>query len=473
VDEQVAAGGYLRTMGGTGISGKYLSLWDCTGSCVQVTEDGMNSIGPTDSNGYAGKYWTPSSSYEGIKNYILFFAGDSAYNQSQTPGYALNVIPPQADIDCYNESIRRGFSAGDCYGRGDFIEYHPCLESYSAYDPIGSYGSCSPNSIYNCEACHNCPTSPPSDSVTVGIATVNITGTGRNASTPSSVPGFHRFDEGSNWRSYHMDENRDPLDRCGDRSCGGIFWCWSGLDVKHSWTTSGDQITVTTEMSEKNTNDSLGVGFNFNGSYKFTSVSANASSPELLLQTDTDSQQGSCLTGTKFYGINSGAVAGAWISWTLDMEYCGDGECNCGETCSSCQTDCTCDLNPPVVTIEGVGKAATPNAYLNSDFQVKIRFREPNGGDSGLDVCNYQITNFGNPTPTLNWTSASPCNSSLDSGDIYKTITVGASGQCRVETSDGCTVCAEAYDKSSPTRKYTKVCKTFPIDFTPPTTEIK
>jgi len=98
--EQVAVGGYLRTTGGAGISGKYFSLWDCTGSCVQVTEGGMDSIGPTNSTGYAGKYWAPSNSYEGIKNYVLFFAGDATYNQSQTSAYEFIVFGGAGGFGC-------------------------------------------------------------------------------------------------------------------------------------------------------------------------------------------------------------------------------------------------------------------------------------------------------------------------------------------------------------------------------------
>jgi len=244
-----------------------------------------------------------------------------------------------------------------------------------------------------------------------------------------------------------MDENRDPLDRCGDRSCGGIFWCWSGLDVKHSWTTSGDRITVTTEMPEKNTGDDLGIGFNLSSGYKFTSVSANASSPELLLQTDTDSQQGSCLTGIKFYGINSGAVAGAWISWTLDMEYCGDGECNCGETCTNCQTDCgSCDTTPPTTSIKCNGTTCSTGWY-NTDIAVTLTCGDGTG--SGCDK-TYYCTTGASCTPTTEYTGA------------FNIITEGTNY-----------VRYYSKDKATPVNTESFKPQTIKLDKIPPTTEIK
>jgi len=373
-----------------------------------------------------------------------------------------DILSGGADLDCYNESVRRGFATGDCYKRNDFVEYHPCLETYSAYDPIGSYGSCSPNSIYNCETCHNCPTSPPSDSVTVGSATVNITGTGRDATVPANVPGFHRFDKGTNWRSYHMDENRDPLDRCGNRSCAVILWCWTGLDVKHTWTTTGDQITVTTDMIEKNTSDNLGAGFNLNSSYKFTSISADASSPELFLQTGTDSQQGSCLTGTKFYGINTGAVAGAWVKWTLDVEYCGDGECNCGETCTSCVGDCgSCDTTPPVVSVTSVPLWKRASSYL-----VEITDTEP---ESTLELCRYKIEEWtsggGSYVGTVKAVTDRACNSPIG-------ITAGVSTILNKEAHQAWyKFIATAKNNVLPTEGTNSVWLKF--DFTPPGTTIQ
>ncbi len=273
------------------------------------------------------------------------------YERTGGARVSFDILSGGADVDCYNECVRRGYATGDCYKRNDFIEYHPCKETYSDYDPIGSYGSCSPNFIYNCECCHNCPTAPVNNSVSVGTCTVTITGTGNDVTNPSYVPGFHIFNKDTSWRGYHMDEDRSDPGWCGDRSCLLIAHCFTGLYVKHSWTTAADQITILTEMGDKNTDDDLGIGFNFGSGCKFTSVSADASTPALLLQTGTDSEQGSCLTGPKFYGVKRSAYAGGWVSWTLDLEYCGDGETNCGERCdwsnpndpnkAVCESDCS------------------------------------------------------------------------------------------------------------------------------------
>ena len=167
------------------------------------------------------------------------------------------------------------------------------------------------------------------------------------------------------------------------------------------------------------------------------------------------------------------------------MEYCGDGECNCGEVCdptapgqSGCNATCTSwtDINDPVVTINGVGKASDPNNWLNSGFEVKMTFTELNGGDSGLNTCQYKVVNFGEIPSAIPWVSAVSCNGLTDSGSITKTITVGPSGQCHVENSSGCKVCVKACDKSTPNRcnpENDYFCKYFKIDWTPPTTEIK
>ena len=157
------------------------------------------------------------------------------------------------------------------------------------------------------------------------------------------------------------------------------------------------------------------------------------------------------------------------------MEYCGDGECNCGETCTSCPADCLCDTNPPVVTIEGVGKASDPNNWLNSGFEVKMTFTELNGGDSGLNTCQYKVVNFGVGRTTILWQSVT-CNSLTNStASITLTVGPGLTKDCHVEGSGGCRVYAKARDKignwSNDDEHF--YFKDFKIDWTPPTTEIK
>ena len=384
---------------------------------------------------------------------------------------SFDILISGVDLDCYNECTRRGYATGDCYKRNDFIEYHQCKETYSDYDAVGSYGSCSPNSIYNCECCHNCPTTPVNDSVSVGSCTLSITGTGNDATYPSYVPGFLLFNKDTNWRSYRMDEDRSDLGWCGNRVCGGIFHCYTGLGAKQSWTITGDQITIKTDTLSKDTSDDLGAGFNFNSGCKFTSVSANASTPELLLQTGTDSQQGSCLTGTKFYGIRRSAYASGYTQWTLDIEYCGDGECNCGETCTSCVGDCgSCDTTPPTTSISVKRKSTglpPTESWLRADTYT-IQFTDnDNVGGSGLRNCHYYINscnaNGSNCITPVVSDRTRPCGTPID-------IPLGTSPY----TLEGIRylIYSYVYDNAG-NRSTPDASVVLKTDFTPPGTEIR
>jgi len=366
-------------------------------------------------------------------------------------------------VDCNNECYRRGYAyQADCYPLiGGYI---PCGQSQTDYaDPIGKYGACSGLFVGGCVCCHNCPSSPPSDYVTVGSCSTSITGKGWDA-TDGVIFGYRHLDKDTTWRKFSMDDNP------GDSTCG------DNIELQNSWTVSGDTITVQTDVLGKSATHSLGGGFNFSpGSCKYTvsKVGVAASGNETYTST------GACMTGTNALGITGGAEPGEYVRWFIDMEYCGDGETSCGEVCdpttpgqSNCKADCSGwgDNNPPVVTIVGLDKASDPNAWLNSNFQVSLRFTELNGGDSGLDTCQYKIMNFGTSVPTLDLTSAVSCNSMTDSGSVVKTITVGSSGQCRIENSSGCTIEVYATDKAG---KVASTTRSFKIDWTPPATEIK
>ena len=94
--ESVWVCGILRTTDGTVIPGKTISFWVSTDGGYSKVFD----VGTTDSNGYVCRSWTPDSTYEGVKKYVLFFAGDGAYNQSQTSEYELNVYTPSVFPTC-------------------------------------------------------------------------------------------------------------------------------------------------------------------------------------------------------------------------------------------------------------------------------------------------------------------------------------------------------------------------------------
>lgn len=478
---QVAVGGLLKTAGGTALQGYYFSLWDCTGACVQVTEGGMNSIGPTDASGYAGKYWTPSSGYQGTRNYLLLFGGDGSYNQSQTSNYSLTVtaacaapgIPAnpcsqqsahainfswnavsgatsyrvewcnasynfgdanccsgtcygvtsntqyyayglntqtaykyrvrveaatgcvvpgswssnqqcatlsQDVVDCNNECYRRGYTnPGDCIPlMGGYI---PCGSSQSNYGSlVGKYGACSGLFVIGCVCCHDCPNPSPADYVSVGSCSTAITGKGWDA-TDGVIFGYRGFDKDGTWRSLSMDDNP------GDNTCA------DDLTFKNSWTVSGGTITVQTDITGRGGTHSLGGGFDFNpGGCKYTVSKIGEAGGGNETYTNT----GACMTGTNPLGITGGANPGEYVRWLIDMEYCGDGQCNCGETCTSCLGDCgACDIIPPTTTInikiKSTGVPVSAGTWLpEGTYTVEFNDSDNTGG-SGLKDCKYDV----------------------------------------------------------------------------------
>ncbi len=424
--EQVAVGGYLRkTSDSTGISGQYLSLWDCTGACVKVTEGGMDSIGPTDATGYAGKYWAPSNSYQGIKNFILFFAGVSPYNQSQTSAYGLTIFG----------------------GPGGFGCTITCTEQYASWwtNPyICVYGG------------------PKLAFTTQKVGTVNaIYALAPVESSTDKTECVHQVSEALGWKAGGQGcansrmpsvSNADGLG-CAIRDSYYSFPLCANCWQYGVYDGSEGKCIV---CSGKFENGILGTTLGIYGNPCDTSyvpVTGNGKCESACAVNPNDPNVIAC------------------------DEKLVDGDCGTGKKCDSACQCISIDNNPPVVTINGIGPAIDANPvdgvsdqWLNSNFEVEMRFTEPNAGDLGLDVCNYNVRNIG--VTTRDWTSAVNCNGMFNS-TVRIPITVGLTGVCRTE-GQACTVCAEAYDKLTPTRNHTgDVCKEFKIDLTPPTTEIK
>jgi len=98
------------------------------------------------------------------------------------------------------------------------------------------------------------------------------------------------------------------------------------------------------------------------------------------------------------------------------MEYRGDGECNCGETCTSCQTDCgSCDTTPPTTNIsvkrKSTGETVTGD-WLKADTYT-IQFTDDD--NIGLKTCKYHVykkDDSGNWTiPIVNFDEPRTCSS--------------------------------------------------------------
>lgn len=480
--QQTAVRGYLKTLGGAGISGETLklmyygtdSLWHSTGQ-----------TGATGSGGYMGFYWTPGSFYQGTVSYRLEFAGRGNYNPSQSAGtnltvtatctapglsvspcsqqsahainFSWNVVSGAANYrvewcntsynfgdanccsgtcyavtsntyyyvyglsigtaykfrvrvdsatgcavpgawssnqqcattsqdveDCNLECSRRGYGypRADCYPLiGGYI---PCGQSQTNYgDPIGKYGACSGLFVGGCVCCHDCPSTPPSDYVTVGSCNVSITGKGWDA-TDGVIFGYRHLDKDTTWRKFSMDDNP------GDSTCG------DNLELQNSWSISGDTIIVQTDVLGKSATHSLGGGFNFNPGvceYTVSKIGVAGGGNE------TYTNAAACMVGTNPLGITGGADQGEYVRWLIDMEYCGDEECNCEETCTSCVGDCgSCDTTPPtskIISIKNsVGEYITltnPNKYLKADTYTITTEDSDNTGGSGLNICQLGI----------------------------------------------------------------------------------
>lgn len=248
---------------------------------------------------------------------------ENAGDAKLTFGYYIDSGSSACDTECRRRGYPEGECCVDCY-------YPPC-NGYSSQDLIPSYAPCS-GSGGNCFCCHNCPASTPSDTITVGSCSATISGIGWDDSDKSAV-GFHGFDYDAAipaaWRSYWMCDN--PTSSA----------CAKNLQFKNSWSVSGSDIIIRTDILGRSAGNDLGAGFNFYaGGCKYT--------PSLIGTTETadntiGDEVGACVWSTesfaKQFGMVRDANAGDYLTWSIHVANCGDGICDCDET-FSCLTDC-------------------------------------------------------------------------------------------------------------------------------------
>ncbi len=68
--------------------------------------------------------------------------------------------------------------------------------------------------------------------------------------------------------------------------------------------------------------------------------------------------------------------------------YCGDGYCNCGETCISCPPDCGyCDVTPPFTTIYCNGETCLDNCWYNRDVSISFSCSDQGSGCANTRYC--------------------------------------------------------------------------------------
>ncbi len=230
-------------------------------------------------------------------------------------------------------------------------------------------------------------------------------------------------------------------DNSGDNTCT------DDLQMKNSWSVSGNTITVRTDITGKGGSNNLGGGFDFNpGGCKYTvtryelhDYSGNN------IYTGT----GSCLTGSNPIGITAGAETNDYVSWLIDMEYCGDGQCNCGETCTSCPGDCgVCDTTPPTSKIISIKNSAGTDLiispdWLKADTYTIVAEDYDNAGGSGLDFCQLGIFD----ATVGSWTYKNrTCNSAITF--VVANPSVNPSADCKTQDNiNGCGVWTIARDK--------------------------
>ena len=111
--------------------------------------------------------------------------------------------------------------------------------------------------------------------------------------------------------------------------------------------------------------------------------------------------------------------------------------------------------------------SVTSEFYTSGSHPTKFRFSD--SGGSGLKSCEYEIRNLG--VITLPKTALSPCNGNgpIDFSSVL--MNVGSSGDCKIEGPDNkCTIFLYVKDNAG---NENGVFRSYGIDFTPPTTEIK
>jgi hypothetical protein len=190
------------------------------------------------------------------------------------------------------------------------------------------------------------------------------------------------------------------------------------------------------------------------------------------------------------------ANPGNYLTWLIDMEYCGDGECNCDEICSTCETDCgVCDTTPPTSKITSILPAlayrpdgggaysaflrADDNGYTSKIYWIYVEDVDNTGG-SGVDTCYIEVAGNQRTRPCNDWT----------------TLTVGrpvTGASCIAEGNDACKIKVWATDRRgnsgqtiermvvSDEREFNRLdiyldgfnVFDLGVDWTPPTTEIR
>ncbi len=242
------------------------------------------------------------------------------------------ISPAEAETAaCNKEAVRRGYPQGKCYLIG--VESSACT-GYTAVDLIPDQPPCSGASV-GCSACHNCLATPISDSITIGTCTITLKTKGCDSTDDSSCTGgggigYNSYNKDTadppRWREIKMDDNVG--DGCGEN-----------LYVKNSWAVSGthlDILTITT------VGDRLGSTTNqMKGGYDISASSG-------CFMTAT--------IGSTGYFCNP-SINGIWkttndqtATQAFNIDWCGDGECVCGETCTNCAADCGVCLTTTTTT---------------------------------------------------------------------------------------------------------------------------
>jgi len=402
VGGQVAVGGYLKTAGGTALQGYYFSLWDCTSSCVPVTEGGMNNIGPTNASGYVGKYWYPSSGYQGARNYLLLFGGDGSYNQSQSANYWLTVTAAVDTCSAYCTS--QGYSYSECStGEEDnCVGYHP----YDWFDSGSSYGCsgllsphCWCRNVYNNYSCN---------------------GMGNTNETTGNL--IWEINKGC---YFQFNSNSDSLGVCGVGSpydSGGQYWAAQCNSNKCDTSTSYDPDTHNGETCKvwkncniqwQNSPTNVVTGYTntwmtdwaapYTGKWDAANKQCVQCSGALKTQKigDTNGFYVSCFGTILASGsITNKCESACGASQECDEKAVGDV---CG-TNGNCNSNCQCyvplpsDTTPPEVTIS-LETPLSPDGWLGANYDqygyyiFKFSDTDPESGIN-IEECRWKIDEY-------------------------------------------------------------------------------
>jgi len=276
----------------------------------------------------------------------------------------INATPE--DDDCEEFCQNKGYLDGCC----DAYHTPTCCPNFTGYSPSPEeYGSCNFLNSLMCSCCHNCDLYRPSKNIQItDSCTVTIQPKGWDK-TDGTIAGYDDFNKGSNWIEVYMD------DAYSSGSCD------RNLGMKVSWSPSGDQLSVTTQIIHKSSAHSLAAGFTI-----------LTSGCKVSYGTWNGHSGANCVTNEEFERVvNSGSG-----TINFDVEYCGDGEVNCGEECESdsdcpgtdvCTASCSC--------IAGCDSHAYKQCY-NSDvyWYDSCGNREDKYDECGSDSCDSWGSNY-------------------------------------------------------------------------------